>query len=148
VNPRIRLRVAGAPLTSEERWQIHLLGMSGKVEAVVYPDEQRLMELYRSSAALVYPSLHEGFGFPPLEAMACGTVVIAADSSSIPEIVGDAAILFDPNSLEELAERILALRNLGSRRDDLIRRGHERVKKFSWSDTVRKTFEVYQRVAK
>jgi glycosyltransferase involved in cell wall biosynthesis len=111
-------------------------------------NDQQLAAIYQAAEALVYPSLYEGFGIPPLEAMACGTVVIAADSSSIPEIVGDAAILFDPNSLEELAERILALRNLGSRRDDLIRRGHERVKKFSWSDTVRKTFEVYQRVAK
>ncbi len=68
-DPRIRLRVAGAPLNTEERWQIHLLGIGERVESVVYPDEQKLMSLYRSSVALVYPSLHEGFGIPPLEAM-------------------------------------------------------------------------------
>ena len=71
-NARIHLRIAGAPLNTEERWQIQMLGISDRVEAVTYPDEQQLISLYRSSVALVYPSLHEGFGMPPLEAMACG----------------------------------------------------------------------------
>ena len=95
-NPRIRLRVAGAPLTTEVRWQIHLLGISDRVEAVAYPDEQRLMDLYRSSVALVYPSLHEGFGIPPLEAMDCRTKAITSNTTSLPEVMGNGGIMLDP----------------------------------------------------
>jgi glycosyltransferase involved in cell wall biosynthesis len=146
--PELRLATVGTPFNQTENEVIHALKLDSKIDHLSQLNDQQLAAIYQAAEALVYPSLYEGFGIPPLEAMACGTVVIAADSSSIPEIVGDAAILFDPNSWEELAERILALRNLGSRRDDLIRRGHERVKKFSWKDTAKKTFEVYQRVTK
>ena len=86
-NPRIRLRIAGAPLNIEERWQIQLLGISDRVEAVTYPDEQQLVSLYRSSVALVYPSLHEGFGISPLEAMACRTLAITSNTTSLPEVM-------------------------------------------------------------
>jgi glycosyltransferase involved in cell wall biosynthesis len=109
--------------------------------------DKHLAKLYRCSMAFVYPSMYEGFGIPPLEAMACGTVVIAANSPSIPEVVGDAAILFDPNSIDELTERILALPKLGSRREEYIRRGKDRAARFSWKNTAAKTFEIYRQVS-
>ena len=71
-HPRLRLHVAGPPLSVEERWFIHLLGISDRVDSSIYPAEDELRELYINSVALLYPSYHEGFGIPPLEAMACG----------------------------------------------------------------------------
>lgn len=143
-NPRIRLRVAGAPLTDDERWQIHLLGISDRVEAIAYPDEQQLMGLYRSSAALVYPSLHEGFGIPPLEAMACRTVAITSNTTSLPEVVGNGGIMLDPKREEDWIECLLNAAKGGGERDLMIERGLERVRKFSWKRTVDQHLAIYR----
>jgi glycosyltransferase involved in cell wall biosynthesis len=147
-NPRIRLRIAGAPLNSEERWQIHLLGISDKVEEVAYPDEQQLKSLYRSSVALVYPSLHEGFGFPPLEAMACRTLAITSNATSLPEVVGDGGIMLDPRREEDWTECLLTTAKGGRERDPMIERGLERVRKFSWKSTVAQHLEIYRRLGR
>lgn len=146
-NPRIRLRVAGAPLTTEERWQIHLLGISNRVEAVVYPDEQQLMGLYRSSVALVYPSLHEGFGLPPLEAMACRTLAITSNTTSLPEVVGNGGIMLDPTREEDWIECLLKTAKGGQDRDLMIKRGLERVGMYSWKRTVDQHLEIYRCLA-
>jgi glycosyltransferase involved in cell wall biosynthesis len=94
------------------------------------PDED-LPALYTAARALVFPSLHEGFGIPPLEAMACGTLVVAADRPAIPEVVGDAALLIDPLQPQSLLD---ALRHLAqeSVRQELIAKGFERARLFSW----------------
>ena len=89
-----------------------------------------LAKLYRCSVAFVYPSLYEGFGIPPLEAMSCGTPVIASNTSSIPEVVGDAGILFDPKSSDDLADILLALLDSPIECDRLIKKGYERSKLF------------------
>lgn len=146
-NPRIRLRVAGAPLTTEERWQIHLLGISDKVEVTVYPDEQQLISLYRSSVALVYPSLHEGFGIPALEAMACRTLAITSNTTSLPEVMGDGGIMLDPTREVDWVECILKIAKGGRDRDLMINRGLERVRMFSWEKTANQHLEVYRRLA-
>lgn len=143
-NPRIRLQVAGAPLTTEERWEIHLLGISDRVGVTVYPDEQQLISLYRSSVALVYPSLHEGFGIPPLEAMACRTLTIASNTTSLPEVVGDSGIMLDPTQEVDWVECILKTAKGGGDRDWMINRGLERVRSFSWDKTVKQYLEVYR----
>jgi glycosyltransferase involved in cell wall biosynthesis len=145
-NPRIRLRVAGPPLTMEERWQIHLLGISDRVEAVAYPDEQQLKDLYRSSVALVYPSLHEGFGIPPLEAMACRTLAITSNTTSLPEVVGSGGIMLDPKREADWIECLLKTAQGGRDRDLMIERGLERVQLFSWKKTVDQHLEVYRRL--
>jgi glycosyltransferase involved in cell wall biosynthesis len=147
-NPRIRLRVAGSPLTSEERWQIHLLGISGQVEEVVYPDEKQLKSLYRSSVALVYPSLHEGFGIPPLEAMACRTLAITSNATSLPEVVGNGGIMLDPKREEDWVECLLKAAMGGAHRDLMIKRGLERVRMFSWKSTVDQHLEIYRRLGR
>ena len=145
-NSRIRLRVVGAPLNTEERWQIHLLGISDRVEAVTYPDEQQLISLYRSSVALVYPSLHEGFGMPPLEAMACRTLAITSNTTSLPEVMGDGGIMLDPTREVDWVECILKTAKGGGDRDLMIERGLERVRKFSWKSTVDRHLDVYRRL--
>lgn len=94
------------------------------------------MPLYSKSEFFVYPSLYEGFALPPLEAMQCGCPVITSNISSLPEVVGDAGILVDPQSEPELIE---AMKNLYYRRDlrqDLSARRLERAKQFSWEKTV------------
>jgi glycosyltransferase involved in cell wall biosynthesis len=145
-NSRIRLRVVGAPLNTEERWQIHLLGISDRVEAVTYPDEQQLISLYRSSVALVYPSLHEGFGMPPLEAMACRTLAITSNTTSLPEVMGDSGIMLDPTREVDWVECILKTAKGGGDRDLMIERGLERVRLFSWKSAVDRHLDVYRRL--
>jgi len=145
-NPRIRLQVAGAPLSTEERRQIQMLGISDRVEAVTYPDEQQLISLYRSSVALVYPSLHEGFGLPPLEAMACRTLAITSNTTSLPEVMGNGGIMLDPTREVDWVECILKTAKGGGDRDLMVERGLERVRMFSWKKAVEQHLEVYRRL--
>lgn len=95
-----------------------------------------LIGIYNLADLFVFPSLYEGFGIPPLEAMACGTPVIASNTSSIPEVVGEAAVLFDPNNIDEIANCIMNVINDEDKRKELIIRGYERVKKFKWDNTI------------
>lgn len=94
----------------------------------------------------VFPSLYEGFGLPPLEAMACGTPVVCSNAASLPEVVGDAAVTVDPYDVDALAEamqRVLADRDL---REDLRARGLARARQFTWERTARETLAVYREV--
>ncbi|MFZ3060712.1 MAG: glycosyltransferase family 1 protein [Candidatus Methanoperedens sp.] len=102
-----------------------------------------LASLYQNAFCLVYPSLYEGFGIPLLESMAMGCPVIASNTSSIPEVVGDGGILFDPRSQNELIHAIESLYD-ESNRSKLINLGFEQEKKFSWEKTANETLEVYR----
>ena len=104
-----------------------------------------LASLYKHAFCFVYPSLYEGFGIPPLEAMSMGCPVIASNASSIPEVVGDAAILFDPSSKNELIDAIESLCD-ESKRNDLIKRGFEQEKKFSWDKMASETLAIYKSI--
>lgn len=99
---------------------------------------------YAGAAAYIIPSLAEGFGWPPLEAMACGTPVISSNYSCMPEVLGDAALYFDPLSVEEMTEAIRKVLSDGKLRADLIAKGLNQVEKYNWSDTAKKTLEVYK----
>jgi glycosyltransferase involved in cell wall biosynthesis len=102
---------------------------------------------YESAAAFVFPSRYEGFGLPPLEAMACGTPVVASSASSVPEIVGDAAILVNPENVFDIARGIKdALVDAGLRAE-LIRRGREQASRYSWARTAKQVLEIYQEAA-
>jgi glycosyltransferase involved in cell wall biosynthesis len=98
------------------------------------PDED-LVALYSMARALIYPSLYEGFGLPPLEAMACGTPVVASNRTSVPEVVGDAALLIDPTDPASLIEALNSLNNPAVR-SDLVARGLKRAQEFSWERTA------------
>lgn len=108
-------------------------------------DDTDLAILYSGAELFIFPSLYEGFGFPPLEAMACGCPVIVSDTASLPEVVGDAGLFVDPNSVDDIADLILRVVGDPSLRNELRQKGLERARFFSWEKTARMTLEVYDR---
>jgi glycosyltransferase involved in cell wall biosynthesis len=107
-------------------------------------DDQKLAELYAAAKLYVFPSRLEGFGLPALEAMSMGVPVIAARAGSLPEILGEAAEYFDPNSPAELAEAIETLWLDENKRNKMVARGREQIKKYSWTTMAKKNKTVYQ----
>jgi glycosyltransferase involved in cell wall biosynthesis len=95
----------------------------------------------------VFPSLYEGFGLPPLEAMACGTPVVTSNVSSLPEVAGNAAMLVNPENVFDIARGIREVLLDENLRSELIRRGHEQVRRFSWATAARQVLDIYQEVA-
>ncbi len=108
-----------------------------------YLHDDELQSLYSSCRAFVYPSIHEGFGLPPLEAMACGAAVIASRIPALEETTGAAALLFDPKSISELTGNILALIDNENARRELAAAGQRRAAEFSWDRTAQQTLQVY-----
>jgi len=101
--------------------------------------------LFNAAEFFVYPSVYEGFGLPVLEALACGIPVITSNRSSLPEIVGDAGILIDPNNVDELAAQMSMLAADNDLRIELRRKGLARAQLFSWERTARETIAAYER---
>jgi glycosyltransferase involved in cell wall biosynthesis len=101
---------------------------------------------YNAADLFVFPSLYEGFGLPPLEAMACGVPVIASHASSLPEVVGEAGSLVDPLDVEGLAGAMARVLGDGTLRTEMRERGLARAKQFSWLETAKGTATVYDRV--
>ncbi len=111
--------------------------------------KHNVMAAYYSGArALLFPSYHEGFGLPPLEAMACGTPVVASGRSSIPEVVGDAAILVEPGDIKAMAAALEKTNTDNIFRLKLIESGYERAKLFSWERMAKDTQKVYEKVSR
>src|SRR5687768_5904463 len=102
--------------------------------------------LYRLAGVFVFPSLYEGFGLPPLEAMASGTPVITSNVSSLPEVVGDAALLVDPLDAAAIADGMRRVLTDETLRADLRRKGLARTAEFSWDRSVRRVREIYEEV--
>lgn len=111
-----------------------------------FVSDEMLAILYRLATVFVFPSLYEGFGLPPLEAMAAGTPVITSNVSSLPEVVGDAAVLIDPLDAGAIAGAMARVIGDPQLRADLIRRGHERVQAFSWQRSATRVRDVYNEV--
>ena len=118
--------------------------LTGRVHLVGHVEDEQLPALYSAARALVFPSLYEGFGLPALEAMACGTPVIASNTTGLAEAVGDAGLTVDPLSAEELAEALRRVLTDGSLRERLIAAGHARAAEFTWARTARATADVYR----
>ncbi len=110
-----------------------------------YVPEADLPALYTGALCFVYPSYFEGFGLPPLEAMQCGTPVIAGNRTSLPEVVGDAGLLVDPFDEQALTDALARVINDADLRAELHVKGIERAARWRWHDTARRTLEVYQR---
>jgi glycosyltransferase involved in cell wall biosynthesis len=125
---------------------VHRYQLHAHVRFFGHVPDATLAALYRLAAVFVFPSLYEGFGLPPLEAMAAGAPVVTSNVSSLPEVVGDAALLIDPHDAGALANAISRVLTDGNLRADLIRRGHARVKAFSWERSVARTHAIYHEV--
>jgi glycosyltransferase involved in cell wall biosynthesis len=116
--------------------RIEQAGLAGWFQFTGYVREEDLPLIYAAAQALLYPSRYEGFGLPPVEAMACGTPVICSNSTSLPEVVGDAALLIDPERPASLAEALCKLDE--ATRRELAKRGVERAQAFTWESTARR----------
>jgi glycosyltransferase involved in cell wall biosynthesis len=121
-------------------------GVRGDTRFFGFVPEGTLAALYRMASVFAFPSLYEGFGLPPLEAMACGTPVVTSRLSSLPEVVGDAALLVDPYSAEAIADGITRVLDDSALAEDLRTRGRARAAAFSWERSVRAIHAGYQRV--
>lgn len=123
------------------------LGINDDVIITGFIEEEDLPAIYSGASIFVYPSLYEGFGLPPLEAMACGTPVICSNTSSLPEVVGDAAWQVDPTDTEDIAKAMAKIIEDKSLALDLRTKGLKQAKKFDWKTTAEKTLQVYNQLA-
>jgi glycosyltransferase involved in cell wall biosynthesis len=121
-------------------------GMEGRVKHIEYVSEEDLLLLYNACGIFVYPSLYEGFGLPVIEAMACGTPVVCSNVTSLPEVAGDAALYFDPLSVEEMADAVARAMEDGGLREELGRAGMSRAATFSWSRAAAETLRVFREI--
>ncbi len=153
VRARARLVIAGRlerdnkPLFPDPRLIVHRLGLHDRVSFIGWVREEDKPALYSASTLFVFPSLYEGFGLPPLEAMACGTAVIASNCAALPEVCGEGALLVDPRDVDGLAAAMNSLMEDKDRRRELAAKGREQAQRFSWRTTVAQTTAVYQMVA-
>jgi len=133
-------------ITDKQKEKIRNSSGGGKWLLQEFCSDEKLAELYSNAVVFIYPSLYEGFGIPPLEAMASGCPVVASNASSIPESVGDAGLMFDPASQEDLIKQIEKVINDKSMVATLVERGKIRAKKFSWGAMAGEIYHGYQKL--
>ncbi len=151
------------PDSSKARWPLVIVGMrgwkdqviskhldsligSGRIRALGYVSIDKLPVVYAGAAVFLYPSIYEGFGLPPLEAMASGVPVIVSNRASLPEIVGNSGVLIDPEDIESLVQVIESLLDDRGKREQMASMGLQQAQKFTWKECAEKTFSVYQDV--
>ena len=128
------------------RREIQALGLEERVQFLGFVDDQDLPALYTLADLFLYPSKYEGFGLPVVEAMACGCPVLTANRASLPEVVGDAAVMVDPDDTEALAAAMQSLLGDSERRRALREAGRIRAAELSWDRAALATAEVYRMV--
>ena len=140
------LVLVGAPGWQHERIssQARRLGIRECLVFAGYIPREHLPGVYAAATALMYPSLYEGFGLPPLEAMGCGTPVLASTTSAMPEVVDDAGVLTDPHNAQAIAEGILRITQDETLRQQLVERGLERARQFRWEAAAQNTLRVIE----
>ena len=145
----VALAIAGSKgwLYEETLDLIDKLGIGKDVRLLGRVPDEELHQLYVASRCLIHPAYYEGFGLPPLEAMACGTPTIVSNVSSLPEVVGDAALLVNPHDTEEMAVAMHRLLNDDDLHAELSEKGLQRARVFSWQRAAQRTLEVYLAVA-
>jgi glycosyltransferase involved in cell wall biosynthesis len=149
-NNSVKLLVTDSSLQYIQ-WLIQSLGLediADRIQIIDYINYNDLPSVYNLAKLFLYPSFRESFGLPILEAMACGTPVISSNSSAMPEIAGNAALLTDPHNVREIGDTIAKLLQNEITRQALRSNGLENVKRFSWDKTARKMLGIYQRLAK
>ena len=144
-----RLLIAGASgwMTGPVRDAYNGSPVRDRIYFTGYLPDEELPAAYAGADVFVYPSLHEGYGLPPLEAMACGTAVLTSNVTSIPEVVGDAGLLVDPTDDAAMADTLTTLMRSAGLREELADAGRAHASQFSWPDVARRTIEVYREAA-
>jgi alpha-1,3-rhamnosyl/mannosyltransferase len=130
--------------TAQLEQQMSPLLAAGEIIQLGYLERSDLVQVTAGACALVYPSVYEGFGLPPLEAMACGVPVIASNVSSIPEVVGDAGLMIDPSDVDQLTRAMLVMTQAPDLRDQFARQALARSRTFGWDRCTRETMRVYK----
>jgi glycosyltransferase involved in cell wall biosynthesis len=143
----VKLVIAGAKgwLDDPLYEQVKKLKLENQVQFIGFVTDEHLPALYSAASVFAFPSLYEGFGLPPLEAMACGVPVVVSNTSSLPEVVGDAAELIDPTDVDELAAAILKVLDFDSVRHRLINQGQLRAQGFSWRTAAQQLLQYYNK---
>jgi glycosyltransferase involved in cell wall biosynthesis len=136
----------GGSFDVDEVQRMSSLGLTPEQVIQVNGNDQALVKAYEAAAAFVYPSLYEGFGMPILEAMSLNCPVICSNTSSIPEVGGDASEYFDPKDPADMAAAMERVLSSTDRRDQLIARGRQQCQQFSWKKCAQETFDVYRQV--
>jgi glycosyltransferase involved in cell wall biosynthesis len=135
----------GQPFNDEENILLNNLQITNRTSCI-FASENQLSELYSKAAAFVFPSLYEGFGIPILEAFACNCPTILSNTSSMPEVGGDAAVYFDPYSIDDMRKQIERVITSKTLQNEFVKKGKEQVKKFSWEKCAKETMEVYKKL--
>ncbi len=135
----------GGPFSDFEKDVFESLGIKGRIHCYSVTDTD-MAWLYQNALAFVFPSLYEGFGIPVLEAFACRCPVICSNTSSLPEVGGEAAVYFDPNNAESIREAVTKAIYNEELRQNLINRGLKRSQNFSWAKTAEKTESIYRSI--
>lgn len=143
VRDDVHLLLSGEP-DKQTSLEISRLALDGYIHFADLSSDVSLAEAYRGAEAFLFPSLYEGFGLPPLEAMACGVPVLTSNVCSLPEVVGDAALLVAPLEVEEIAEGVRRLVRDTGLRGQLREKGLQRAKQFCWESTARITSQVLE----
>ncbi len=146
--PDLRLVIVGNKgwLCDDILQTVRSLGLENEVLFTGYVEDQDLPYIYAGAAVFAFPSFYEGFGFPVLEAMACGVPVVTSNVSSLPEVAGDAALLVDPHQPEQIAKAISQLLVDEKLRRDLVEKGLRHARQFTWERTARETLRVFEEV--
>jgi glycosyltransferase involved in cell wall biosynthesis len=144
----LQLLILGSPaafsLPIDIQGEAKRCGLQGRVIQVEFVSDEELLALYNACGLFIYPSLYEGFGLPVIEAMACGTPVACSDTTSLPEVAGDAAVYFDPEEVEDIAGAIVSIMSDDERRAELRLAGMERAASFSWGKAAERTVQVFE----
>ena len=144
----LKLLITGSEISkyAHLRRAVHRYNLHRHVRFLGYQSEQALAVLYRLADVFVFPSLYEGFGLPPLEAMASGTPVVVSNASSLPEVVGDAGVLVNPYDVRSIADGIRRVLDDSALRNALKTRGLARARSFSWPKSVKRIRDIYQEI--
>jgi glycosyltransferase involved in cell wall biosynthesis len=142
----VRLVLAGGRgwLSEDAFSVVEELNLNSRVHFVGRVSSQDLLHLYNAAELLAHPAFYEGFGLPPLEAMACGLPVIVSNVASLPEVVGDAGLLVDPHDVDELTVGLWRILNDDELRQEMQVKGLRRAKRFSWERAARETLDIYR----
>jgi len=145
-SPKLVMTCGNAAFAEKLRNLLAAPSLLGEVAFLPHVSQEELRVLYNGALSFLYPSLYEGFGFPILEAMACGTTVVTSNTSSMPEVAGDAALLVEPTDPKAIAEALAKIAQSPPLGSDLRLKGQRRARDFRWDKAAMETLAVYDSV--